>query len=85
MGGGNASKSPEEGLHIALLTVFFILHSSFFIPLFIDIADQSISVYFISGADTPIYCALLPKGTTSPNGELVSNREILPWRSGKSL
>ncbi|XP_068741801.1 carbonyl reductase [NADPH] 1-like isoform X3 [Montipora capricornis] len=35
------------------------------------------------GADTIVYCALLPKGTTSPNGELVYKRKILPWTSGK--
>jgi len=35
------------------------------------------------GADTPVYCALLPKGTASPNGELVYSREIVQWISGK--
>ncbi|XP_068719027.1 carbonyl reductase [NADPH] 1-like isoform X1 [Montipora capricornis] len=35
------------------------------------------------GADTIVYCALLPRGTTSPNGELVYKRKILQWTSGK--
>lgn len=36
------------------------------------------------GADTPVYCALLPRGTTSPNGEFLQNRKIIPWLRGKS-
>lgn len=35
------------------------------------------------GADTPVYCALLPKGTTSPNGEFLQNRKSVPWLPGK--
>lgn len=48
-----------------------------------DIGGANASKSPEEGADTPVYCALLPKGTTSPNGELVSSREIRPWRSGK--
>ncbi|CAH3024269.1 unnamed protein product [Porites evermanni] len=29
------------------------------------------------GADSPVYCALLPRGTTSPDGNLVYSREIV--------
>jgi len=32
-----------------------------------------------SGADTPVYCALLPEGTVEPNGSFIMNREVQEW------
>ena len=32
------------------------------------------------GADTPLYCALLPEGCTSPKGNFVSDRTIKEWK-----
>ncbi|KAL9966024.1 hypothetical protein ACROYT_G024032 [Oculina patagonica] len=49
-----------------------------------DMGGENASKSPEEGADTPVYCALLPKGTTSPNGELVRDREITPWLPGKS-
>ena len=96
MGGKNASRSPEEGwcnFFVINDNIFIAFVDSLppslppFLPsfpifIFIDPAMHFIFVWFIPGADTPVYCALLPKGTTSPNGEFLQNREIVPWLSG---
>ena len=34
---------------------------------------------FYLGADTPVYLAMLPAGTTSPKGKFVSDRTIQNW------
>ena len=34
------------------------------------------SLSHCTGADTPVYLALLPPGTSQPNGELVQDRKV---------
>ena len=34
----------------------------------------------MAAADTPIYLATLPTGTTSPKGDFVTERAIIPWQ-----
>ncbi|KAM4607566.1 carbonyl reductase [NADPH] 1 [Polymixia lowei] len=31
------------------------------------------------GAETPVYLALLPPGTTEPHGQIVSDKKVQPW------
>ena len=38
-------------------------------------------VYLFAGAETPLYLALLPPGTTEPNGEYLYDKAIAKWRS----
>ncbi|XP_061163370.1 carbonyl reductase [NADPH] 1-like isoform X3 [Saccostrea echinata] len=37
------------------------------------------------GADTPIYLALLPEGTTSPAGEFVADRKVKSWSENTQI
>ncbi|XP_060062617.1 carbonyl reductase [NADPH] 1-like [Ylistrum balloti] len=45
-----------------------------------DLTDHRGTKSIDEGADTPLYLAMLPLNTTSPNGELVSDRTILDWQ-----
>jgi len=44
-----------------------------------DMAGQNALKSPEEGADTPVYLALLPPGTSTPHGELVSDRKIQEW------
>ena len=41
---------------------------------------QTSSSWYVSGADTVIYCALLPPNITAPNGAFVAERKEIPFK-----
>lgn len=41
--------------------------------------NMILTLFVFTGADTPVYVAMLPPGTTSPKGDFVSDRTIKKW------
>ncbi|VDK25541.1 unnamed protein product [Taenia asiatica] len=42
-----------------------------------DMSSHKGTKTILEGADTPVYLATLPKGTTEPYGQLVSERKVV--------
>lgn len=48
-----------------------------------DMGGETAPLSAEQGVRTPIFCALLPPGTTSPNGNFVKSRRVYAWDQSK--
>ena len=63
MGGDSATRSVEEGWSVLLCSLL----------------GPHTHTLLHTGADTPVYLALLPPGVTEPNGQLVYSRKVVSF------
>ena len=65
---------PNTSLEETFYCTSFVIISYYIILLIMYL----FSLFYL-GADTPVYLAMLPAGTTSPKGKFVSDRTIQNW------